>query len=65
MMVKICKAEGAFMPGLAERSGKRYISDITSKKSGGACVRGDVHHLSADILYTDLRELYDDTNWCC
>ena len=64
-MVKICEAEGAFVHGLAERSGKRYISDTTGKKSGGTRVRGNVHPLSVDILHTDLRELYDDANWCC
>jgi hypothetical protein len=63
-MVKICEAEGAFVPGLADRAGKRYIADTTGKKSGGARVRGDVHPLSVDILHTDLREMYDDANWC-
>ena len=52
------------MPGLADRAGKRYIADTTGKKIGGMRVRGDVHPLSVDILHTDLREMYDDTNWC-
>ena len=54
----------ASLPGLADRAGKRYIADTTGKKSGGARVRGDVHPLSVDILHTDLREMYDDANWC-
>ena len=29
-----------FVPGLANRAGKRYITDPSDKKSGGACVRG-------------------------
>ena len=63
-LVKICEAEGAFVPGLADRAGKRYITDTSGKKSGGARVRGTTNPLSVDILHSDLRSLYDDANWC-
>ena len=53
------------MPGLADRAGKRFISDNSGKKrSGGARVRGTTNPLSVDILHSDLRALYDDVNWC-
>ena len=63
-MVKICEAEGAFVPGLADRAGKRHITDPSGKKSGDARVRGTTNPLSIDILHSDLCALYDDVNRC-
>ena len=51
---------GAFVPGLADRAGKRHITDPSGKKSGGARVRGTTNPLSVDILHSDLRALYED-----
>ena len=62
-MEKICEAEGAFVPGLAARSGKRYIKDLSGKKSGGARVRGKSNPLSFDVLHSNLRELFEDAHW--
>ena len=68
-MVKICEAEeGSFVPGLADRAGKRHITNPSGEKSGGARVRrGTTNPLIVDILHrhSDLCALYDDVNWCC